>query len=194
MRKSYMVSGIKNMETAYRESKIELKELSWEDVMVLSSNVANKVISSAIKIDTIVGISRGGIIPARIISDMLLVKDFYVYGVNFYTGINERDEIKIIQRPDGNFKNKNVLIVDDIIDSGKTMIFVRDKMAFEAGSVKTASLLKKPWSDLEPDFYASVTDKWIVFPWETTETKVELANKKIGDGIGKSPSRDNWSA
>lgn len=184
-----MANGIEDMETAYGETRVKLEQLNWEDVMLLSSKVANAVKSSSWKADAVVGISRGGIIPARIISDMLLVRDFYVYGVKYYTGINERDEIRVVQKPDGNFKNKNVLIVDDIIDSGKTMIFVRDQLSSEAAGVRTAALLKKPWSEFEPDFYASITDKWIVFPWETTETKAELEKRARGQRVRTSLRR-----
>jgi len=75
-----MANGIEDMETAYGETRVKLEQLNWEDVMLLSSKVANAVKSSSWKADAVVGISRGGIIPARIISDMLLVRDFYVYG------------------------------------------------------------------------------------------------------------------
>ncbi|MGC8600888.1 MAG: phosphoribosyltransferase [Thermoprotei archaeon] len=165
------------METVYRESQPQLQEISWEDVMILSSKIAKVITSRSFKFDAVVGISRGGIIPARIISDMLLVKDFYVYGVKYYSGINERDEVKVVQRPEGNFKNKNILIVDDIIDTGKTIALVKRELESEVASVKVAALFKKPWSEVEPDFYGDVTDKWVVFPWEVTETKAELEKK-----------------
>ncbi|MDP7975905.1 MAG: phosphoribosyltransferase [Thermoprotei archaeon] len=168
------------METVYKESRPQLQEISWEDVMILSSKVAKAILSGSYRVDAVIGISRGGIIPARIISDMLLVRDFYVYGIKYYSGINERDEIKVVQKPEGNFKNKNVLIVDDIIDSGKTMAFVKKELEDEAASVKLAALLKKPWSEIEPDFCAGITDKWVVFPWEITETKAELESKVAG--------------
>jgi hypothetical protein len=63
--------------------------------------------------------------------------------------------------------NGNVLIVDDVSDTGKTL--KKHVEMFGQRKAKVATLFYKPHSVLKPDFYAFETDKWIVFPWEKDE-------------------------
>jgi len=57
-----------------------------------------------------------------------------------------------------------VLIIDDIIDTGDTVLAVKKKL----GKVKAdvAVIFKKPWSKVDTDYYVTQTDSWVVFPWE----------------------------
>lgn len=57
-----------------------------------------------------------------------------------------------------------ILIIDDVIDSGDTMLSVRKKIRNAKSDI--AVLFRKPWTKVKPDYYLRETDKWIVFPWE----------------------------
>lgn len=118
--------------------------------------------------DTIVGISRGGLIPAVRLSHILGDVDFKVIDVKFYKGIDERTEEPIITIPiHGSLEGKRVVIVDDVSDTGKTLQVVIDEVKKRgARDIKVACLAMKPWTSVVPDFYVFRTDKWIVFPWE----------------------------
>lgn len=59
------------------------------------------------------------------------------------------------------FGYKNILVVDDVADTGKTLE--------EYSMFTSATLFYKKQSTIEPTFYVETTDKWIVFPWETLE-------------------------
>lgn len=115
---------------------------------------------------------RGGWIPARILLDYLNIPTLATLEIKFYKGVGETREKPIIVHPlVVNVLNRKVLIVDDVIDTGKSMsIAVEIAKLGGAYSVKTAALVVKPWSILEPDYYAMKSDKWIVFPWEIRET------------------------
>jgi len=75
------------------------------------------------------------------------------------------------------------LITDDITDEGITMKAVAEKVKDmdDVRNVKTAVLVHKPRSIFKPDYYAKVTDKWIIFPYEVCEyNKLKaLEDKKI---------------
>jgi len=66
-----------------------------------------------------------------------------------------------------------LLVVDDIVDSGRTMIDMLN--GIEKLTVKTASLYWKPHSSFKPDYYVKQTSDWIVFPWEPME---EVPNRE----------------
>ena len=118
--------------------------------------------------DTIVGISRGGLIPAVRLSHILGDVDFKVIDVKFYKGIDERTEEPTITIPiHGSLEGKRVVIVEDVSDTGKTLQVVIDEVKKRGPrDIKVACLAMKPWTSVVPDFYVFRTDKWIVFPWE----------------------------
>ncbi len=118
--------------------------------------------------DVIVGIARGGLIPAVRLSHILGDVEIKVIDVKFYKDINERMEKPRITIPlHGHFEGKKVVIVDDVSDTGKTLeVVIEEVKRAGAKEVKVACLSMKPWTKVVPDFYVFRTDKWIVFPWE----------------------------
>ncbi|AEH25143.1 phosphoribosyltransferase [Pyrococcus yayanosii] len=118
--------------------------------------------------DVIVGVARGGLIPAVRLSHILNDVPLKVIDVKFYKGIDERAEKPVITIPiHGDLKGKKVVIVDDVSDTGKTLEVVIDEVKkLGAKDVKVACLAMKPWTSVVPDYYVFRTDKWIVFPWE----------------------------
>ena len=61
------------------------------------------------------------------------------------------------------FKNKNILIVDDISDTGRTLLSIP-----EIGAYKSVTLFIKQGTKFTPTFYCRVCnrDVWVVYPWE----------------------------
>lgn len=84
-----------------------------------------------------------------------------------YDRKNQKDSIEIFNIPD--LKSyKKVLIIDDIVDSGKTMIEVFKILneKFPNTEFKLATLFYKKTALIKPDFYIKQTDMWIEFFWE----------------------------
>lgn len=156
---------------------IEMMHVSWDDVEKLSYKVADSVKDSGFEVDVIVGIMRGGVIPARIIADRLGVDRIEVVEIKLYTGIGTRGEKPFVTRPViGELRGLNVLVVDDISDTGLTLESALNLVSLYApATVRTATLYVKPWTRLVPDYYAEMTDKWVVFPWEKEETAREAS-------------------
>jgi len=127
----------------------------------------------------VIGLLRGGIVPARIFSDYFdILLDFYALDVKLYDGINKRRDEPTVKAFNGDVKDKSILIVDDIWDSGKTMKAVLNTL--EGEDITTATLFWKEKADKKPDYYAKVAKKneWIVFPWERDEFRRELIKGK----------------
>ncbi|MEM2420182.1 MAG: phosphoribosyltransferase family protein, partial [Acidilobaceae archaeon] len=75
--------------------------------------------------------------------------------------------------------NKNTLIVDDVSDTGRTLQLALDYIRhYSPKEIKTVTLYVKPWTNLIPDYYAEITDKWLVFPWGTWEYKRQITQTK----------------
>lgn len=119
-------------------------------------------------VDMIVGIARGGLIPAVRMSHIMDNILMRVMDVKFYTDIEEHTEMPEITVPlTESVEGKNVLIVDDVADTGKTLKVVRDYILDKgAREVRIAVIAKKPQSIIDPDYYIFQTGKWIIFPWE----------------------------
>jgi hypoxanthine phosphoribosyltransferase len=150
--------------------------LTWKKIHEASLKLASEIARERLEIDLIVGILRGGYIVARILSDMLGTENIGVVEVKFYKGIEERAERPIITQPlTADVKGKNVLVVDDVVDSGRTLEIVTEQVRLRgARSARTAVLFYKPKSIIRPDFFAQETSEWVVFPWELCEFIREL--------------------
>ncbi|MFQ5892068.1 MAG: phosphoribosyltransferase [Candidatus Methanofastidiosia archaeon] len=126
--------------------------------------------------EILVGIARGGLIPAVRMSNIMDDLLMRIVDVKFYENIEKRREAPKITVPlTGDVKGMKVLIVDDVADTGKTLETVK-KHVLERGAleVKIAVIAKKSRSITEPDYHIFETEKWIVFPWE----KIPVTKKK----------------
>ncbi len=159
---------------------IRFKPITWREVEDACAKIAEAILSDGLEIDVIVGIMRGGWIPARLLSDYLGVPDMGALEIKFYRGIGETAERPVVTQPlIINVRSKNILVVDDVADTGKTFnVAVNFLNHYGPRRIITASLYLKPWSMHRPDYYAEETDAWIIFPWDKAETIEELVEKK----------------
>jgi len=165
------------------QQKQRLEVLSWNQVHEFLIELAKKVNESGFSPDVIVGISRGGLIPSRILSDLLDNPNLASVRVKFYLNINKKIKEPVITQPiSAPIEGKTILIVDDVADTGKSLHLVYEKLWERANRTKTLTLFYKPWSCFKPDFYARETSAWIIFPWELYETVKWLGRNIIWEG------------
>lgn len=152
------------------EPKFEVP--TWEKIYELLLNLADKIRKDDFKPEVIVGISRGGWAPARIMSDLLENPELASVKAEFYMGIAETKGEPVITQPVSvSVRGKKVLVVDDVADTGKSLRLVRNHLKEHGASeVKIATIYYKPWSIMVPDYYEKETKSWIIFPWERKET------------------------
>jgi hypoxanthine phosphoribosyltransferase len=152
---------------------------TWKQLYELLLELADRVRSEGFKPDIIVGISRGGWFPARILSDLL--DNPYITSVTaeFYVGVYETNcEPRLTQPITVEISDKRILLVDDVVDTGKSAVLLKSHLSLQgAKENKLLTLYYKPWSVVKPDFYGKETSDWIVFPWEIKETLAKLARK-----------------
>lgn len=148
-----------------------LRYLGWAEYGSLLENLAKKVSSHHPKFDLVIGIARGGIPVAMVVSDRLGARVDFI-NVKSYDGIGRRTKPKILTTITEDVNCERVLLVDDIVDEGDTMVTVSKYLITkDPEAIKTAAIFTKPWSSVRPDFSLGVVDSWVVFPYERGEVK-----------------------
>ncbi|WP_045389388.1 xanthine phosphoribosyltransferase [Falsirhodobacter sp. alg1] len=113
----------------------------------------------------VVGITRGGLVPAMIVARELDLRVVDTIGIRSYSK-QSQGEIQVIKSPQAELMGdgEGILIVDDLVDSGKTLEVVR-KMYPRA---HFATVYAKPSGRPQVDtFITEVSqDTWIFFPWD----------------------------
>jgi hypoxanthine phosphoribosyltransferase len=157
---------------------------NWNGIYNILLELAQRIKRSQIVPETIVGVSRGGWLPARVLSDLLDIPQLTSIRIEFYPEINQPNKKPIITQPVPlPLHNKCVLLVDDITDSGKSLLLAKTELEKTANKIFTLTLYHKPWSCLTPDFYYIETSKWVIFPWEYHESVKTLASRMIKEGL-----------
>ncbi len=158
---------------------LTLLHTSWEEVENLSEVLAEKILGSSFLPDIIVAISRGGFDPARILCDNLRIRRLASIQIEFYSGVKTKiKKPRIIYPLNAEVKNLNVLIVDDVSDTGISLKVAKEHvLAREPNDLKIATLHIKPWTSFRPDYHALETDEWIIYPWEPIESMLSIAER-----------------
>ncbi len=162
---------------------------TWSQLYELMLNQAQKL--QHCELELIVGVARGGTIPARVLSD-LLETPYGSIQVKLYNDIAHAGAEPELKQPlNVSVVDKKVLLVDDIADSGRSLQFAADYLKSQGAiTVKTASLYYKPTCANPPDFWEKETTNWVIFPWEYKETLREIVEqcpgkRMLGHGIAK---------
>jgi hypoxanthine phosphoribosyltransferase len=161
------------------ETEAEFEVPTWSQIYAMLFSQTEKIRGSGFKPDVIVGLTRGGWIPARVLSDLLEIPDLAVVRVEFYLGVAEnRSEPVLTQGVSAVVEGKKVLLVDDVADTGKSLQLAREHIRQKgATEVRIATVYRKPFSAVTPDYFEKETRRWVVFPWETTETLRKIVEK-----------------
>jgi len=165
---------------------MEVIYIPWSKALRMCYKLAEMIMDSGEVFDVLVTISRGGLVPARIVSDVLGIDDLYAVSSKFW-GIGGRVAPEpVIKACEGlNVQGRKALVVDEVVDTGSTMTKVV-KLLHDLGaaSIKTATLHYKTTSSLIPDYYVEKVEKWvwIFYPWSISETLYELSRSRCGDG------------
>lgn len=166
---------------------MEFEFLSLERMYELSLRLAEEVRRSGFRPDVLLALGRGGLVPGRLLSDFLDIRELYVASVAFYRGVREPGERPSIKHmPREELAGRHVLLVDDVADSGETLVEALEQVrGAGAKEVRTATLYYKPWSRFKPDYYVATTSAWVIFPWERLEVLKDVFRKEGERGLSK---------
>jgi hypoxanthine phosphoribosyltransferase len=152
------------------DKQIKYVNISWDQIDKQCDKIAADIKRTNIIFDMIVAIGRGGMIPARIMSDRLGINNIQLFSIKLYKDVGQRNNKPTIENFSVSIDDKNILLIDDILDSGTTIDAAITYMQSHRRpiSVKTATLLCKKSNKRKPTFFADecADDEWIVFPWE----------------------------
>ena len=152
---------------------------NWEYIYGLCRNVSDAVKRADFEPDVVVALARGGWFAGRCICDFLGLNDLTSLKMEHYVGAAEKSDEPQIRypMPEGSVEGKNVLIIDDIADTGGSIQraeeYVEDR---DAGAVRTATLQLLGTSEFQPDFVGERLEQWtwVVYPWNFLEDMVDL--------------------
>ena len=119
------------------------------------------------RVDTIVGVARGGLTLAHALSEALDIRNVQSVSTQLYDGTKKRNALQITDTSSLEGSN-GVLLVDDIADSGETLesLYNHFTRLYPALHIQTATLFYKPTSIFKPDYWVREANAWIEFFWE----------------------------
>jgi hypoxanthine phosphoribosyltransferase len=131
---------------------IEMQEVNWTDIEEIIKKLSKRVLELNRTFSSISTVSRGGLIPSRLIADALNIKKIYV------------DQNKI---------SSDSLFVDDIFDSGKTFNDVLLRVDDDSKFIFTTLYARRGMTYPEQLIYGEKTfdSSYVVFPWDKLEFK-----------------------
>ena len=150
--------------------------LTWSDVDKLIDYLVPQISG---RYDSMVIVTRGGIIPGGLLAEALDITYILIASVRFpadFPGLPLHPEARFavpefIQFPEDELLNgRPVLVIDDVWTRGRNIVTVASRVDAAGGNPETCVLHYKPASSLypgvTPTYYAAVTDAYIVYPWE----------------------------
>ncbi|MCR8682502.1 phosphoribosyltransferase [Campylobacter sp. LMG 17559] len=116
--------------------------------------------------DVLLAIARGGMTLGHFLAEGMGNRNLFSLNSIHYEDTQKLDTIKIFNIPDLS-SYKKVLLIDDIIDSGETMIEIKRVLMkkYPHLELKVASVFYKPSALLIPEFYIKEAKEWIDFFW-----------------------------
>ncbi len=125
----------------------------------------------------IYAITKGGLIPAAIIARELDIRLIDTICVASYEGQVQGEGVRVLKGVQGD--GEGWLLVDDLVDTGKTAKAVRERLS----KAHFATLYAKPLGRPIVDTFVKEfnQDKWIYFPWDIDYRFVSpIKNRSVG--------------
>src|SRR5205807_8310086 len=103
--------------------------------------------------DALLAIARGGLVPCCLVSEQMDMRNILVAAVMYYTGMGQTmDRPLFLQFPDDILlAGKRILVIDDVWDSGKTIMAVKESLQAVGCRNDVGTLHSHQWSYLFPD-------------------------------------------
>ncbi|MDW5563361.1 MAG: phosphoribosyltransferase [Methanomassiliicoccus sp.] len=161
------------------------KLVTYDEIARWTMDVAKQVQASGYRPSVIVGLTRGGWVPARLLCDTLSVKKLYAVKTEHWgVTANQDGKALLTQELSTDVKDESVLIVDDITDTGESLTLATAHLSNKhPRAIKTSTLLHIAHSKMEPDYYSVRVPEdqwtWFIFPWNLHEDMRTLLPKTL---------------
>jgi len=151
--------------------------LTWDDVVKLIDHLIPQF---DVAFEAMLMITRGGIVPGGLLAEALKIEEILTASIDFPAEAEieaQRREHRFLAWPsfvqfpaDHLLMEKRILIIDDVWGSGRTITAVKNRISGAGGTPYTCVLHFNPnrsiFGPARPDFYAAITDAYIIYPWE----------------------------
>lgn len=111
--------------------------------------------------DIIVGVVRGGVVPARMLSSRLGVKKMYCISVE-----KDGNERKVVTEINEDIDGKKILLIEDMLETGQSLVVAKKYLENKGAHVATGCLYTMPISVVHPDYSLGEVEAVVKFPWE----------------------------
>jgi len=153
--------------------------LDWSDLTQITEDLAQQINGQAQQYDRIVALANGGLTMVRHLADRLNLKTISLLQISSYQGVAEHDPEPVILQPlPMDVQGEKILLFEDIVDTGATLE-VMDKYLDTIGveSYQVATQIEKSHTIRRAEYVGAYNDDWIIFPYETRETILDLKAK-----------------
>lgn len=158
---------------------VDFKQAGWKSYIKQIEQLAAQIVQSGFEVDHVVCLARGGVIPGDIIS-RILNKPLSITKVSSYSDERaQQDVVKIYPFTGGHDITGNILIVDDLCDSGRTLKEMTSHILnrfYNVKEVRSAVIwFKNKGNDtlFTPDYVVNNIDQnewqWVIQPFELYE-------------------------
>lgn len=139
--------------------------VTWEQIQRDCRALAWKLLDVRKDWSRIIAVARGGLVPAAIIARELDIHHVDTICISSYT-LREQGGMSVLKRPDLVGADESWLVIDDLVDTGKTAKIVRDMFNVSHFATVFAKPEGRPLVDT---FITEVSqDTWVLFPWDAS--------------------------
>ena len=178
--------------------KVRTKLVTWDEVVNWCKELAKKIMESGYKPDIIIAIARGGYAPARLLCDLLDIHDLVSIQILHWGRAAEITAKAHVKYPINiDLSEKRVLLVDDICDTGDSIIVAKDYILKNC-KPKDLKVAVMQWistvAKIKPDFYVEEVKEWVwyQYPWCRSEDTTNFFEKIIKESYEKE-KKEEWT-
>jgi hypoxanthine phosphoribosyltransferase len=174
--------------------EFECTVTNWEYIYGLCREVSGQVKADGFDPDVVVALARGGWFAGRCLCDFLGLDDLTSLKMEHYVGTGQKaDEPQVrYPMPEGSVEGKDVLVVDDIADTGGSIRRAHEYVADrDPDEIRTATLQLLQTSEFEPAFVGERLEEWtwVVYPWNFIEDMIDLIGGVMEKADGETFTR-----
>lgn len=140
--------------------------LSWTQIENDTHTLADQLFQLNMPWKGIIAVARGGLVPATILAHRLSIHWIDTLCMSSYCDETQKqDQLDVLKQVTSN--NQQLLVIDDLVDSGKTFELARE---FLPNAHFSCIYAKDPGTQFTDSYALKVpSDSWLVFPWEESQ-------------------------
>jgi hypoxanthine phosphoribosyltransferase len=157
------------------------RRTTWADADRWADRISERILAANRVPETIVSLTRGGWVPARLVADRLGIRRLVSLRLQHW-GVTATPSgaAELTEGLSGTVDGQDVLLLDDITDTGESLALATRHVEERGGRrIESATCLHITHSKFVPTYYAEEIPRdhwvWVVFPWNYWEDLTTLA-------------------